>query len=190
MGDDGNEDDGMPEEFDDAWTLSKEGWRRAKRISQPVMALDSCVPRAMFSAMLACQPLRGLVASRCGSGVMRALVPTPAKDRGGIMFILSLFTEREAHEVSYLFSALSLTVSLDICCDKLVASRCGNRIVPLVPTARAQPARYQSRTRAFLPSMVFKKNKKIRPVHKLFCILILMIQMTARNFTKSPEGPY
>lgn len=59
----------------------------------------------------------------------------------------------------------------------------------LVPTPVKQ-ARYQSWTRAFLPSMVFKKNKKIRPVHKLFCILILMIQMTARNFTKSPEGPY
>ena len=59
----------------------------------------------------------------------------------------------------------------------------------LVPTP-AKPARYQSWTRAFLPSMILKKNKKIRPVHKLFCILILMIQMTAGNFTKSPEGPY
>ena len=66
------------------------------------------------------------------------------------------------------------------------SARLGSALV----TTPAKPGRYQSWTRAFLPSMVFKKNKKIRPVHKLFCILILMIQMTARNFTKSPEGPY
>ena len=109
------------------WTCRKEGKER-KKISS--LSYRLMIPRAMLSyarlsasARLGSEPMR--------QGIMRALVPTPAK-----------------------------------------------------------PGRYQSRTRAFLPSMVFKKNKKIRPVHKLFCILILMIQMTARNFTKSPEGPY
>ena len=109
------------------WTCRKDG-KEQKKISS--LSYRLMIPRAMLSyarlsasARLGSEPMR--------QGIMRALVPTPAK-----------------------------------------------------------PGRYQSRTRAFLPSMVFKKNKKIRPVHKLFCILILMIQMTARNFTKSPEGPY
>lgn len=81
--------------------------------------------------MLACQPLRGLVASRCGKASC-VLWYRLRQSRGGI-----------------------------------------------------KVGRGLSSRRWFL-----KKNKKIRPVHKLFCILILMIQMTARNFTKSPEGPY
>lgn len=130
---------------------------------------------------------------------MRALVPNPARPvrhhiysgnegaKPELSYSFWYWVRSTKYHIYSLHSALRFRLTF--------AAQIGNEPMrqgimrALVPTP-AKPARYQSWTRAFLPSMVFKKNKKIRPVHKLFCILILMIQMTARNFTKSPEGPY